>query len=332
MYTRGHLRMAPSSPLLKLGSPLVGGLIGLCVGVFDYGLFRALGVTMTLGGHDATLAISALFAATYAVLGYITGRLAAAKAQLRASASVVAESQRRALQSEKLAAIGQLAAGVAHEVRNPLGVIRSSAALLVEDLQPGSDAARAGSFIVEEVDRLNAVVRALLDYAKPLAPRRELLDVDALVQAVKPLVEETLRRQGMRLRAAMTTATIAGDPDLLAQLVLTLIENAAQAGGPGGEIVVSLKHRGAAVELAVTDDGPGIDPAIAPRIFEPFFTTRAAGTGLGLALAARVAQAHGGELLLRSGAGLGPNGRGACFVLRVPIHIQGPYAGAEVMP
>jgi len=317
MYTP-DLRMAhPSSLALALRSPLAGGLLGLMVGIVDYGLFRALGVTMTLGGYDATLAISAVFAATYAVLGYIAGRLAAAQAQLRASASVVADSQRRALQSEKLAAIGQLAAGVAHEVRNPLGVIRSSAAMILEDLAPGSDAARAGSFIVEEVDRLNAVVRGLLDYARPLAPRREPLTVEALVQAVTPLVEETLRRQGMRLRAATTTVTIVGDPDLLAQLMLTLIENAAQAGGEvGGEIVVSLRRVSGAVELAVSDDGPGVDPAIAARIFEPFFTTRAQGTGLGLALAARVAQAHGGELVLRSGHG--PGGRGACFVLRAP--------------
>ncbi len=332
MYTGDPPRMAPSpSHAPALRGPLIGAAIGLMVGVFDYFLFRGLGVTMTLGGFDATLAICAVFAGTYAVLGYITGRLAAAKAQLRASASVVAESQRRALQSEKLAEIGQLAADVAHEVRNPLGVIRSSAAMLLEDLTPGSDAARAGSFIVEEVDRLNAVVRALLDFARPLAPRRERLTLAGLLAAVRPLVDETLRRHGLQLRAGAAETEIVGDPDLLAQLLLTLIENAAQAGAAGGRVEVALVRVGAAAQLEVADDGPGVDPEVARRIFEPFFTTRADGTGLGLALAARVAQAHGGELSLRPGGGLAADGRGACFVLRVP-QVRDELAGAGGEP
>jgi two-component system sensor histidine kinase HydH len=300
------------------GKPLFGAAFGLGVGLLDYFVFRALGVQMSLGGHDLMLAICGLFAVTYAVLGYILGRLAAAQAAVRASAALVVESQRRALQSEKLAEIGQLAAGVAHEVRNPLGVIRSSAAILLEDLPAGSDAARAGSFICEEVDRLNAVVRGLLDYARPLAPRHERLPLAQLMTAVRPLVEDSLRGQGVTLATGASEAQVAGDPDLLAQLLLTLIENAAQACAPGGRISVSVVREGDAVELRVADDGPGVDPAIAGQIFEPFFTTRAEGTGLGLALAARVAQAHGGQLSLRTGAGLGPGGRGACFALRLP--------------
>jgi signal transduction histidine kinase len=307
----------PSSLALSLRQPLIGAALGLAVGLLDYFLFAALGVRMTLGGHDLTLIICVLFAATYGVLGYINGRLAAARVELRQSAAMIADSQRRALQAEKLAEIGQLAAGVAHEVRNPLGVIRSSAAMLLEDLPAGSDAARAGSFICEEVDRLNAVVRALLDYARPLAPRRERLTLDALLAAVRPLVEDTLRRHEVSLRAGPADVEIAGDPDLLAQLLLTLIENAAQALAPGGRVEVSLRRGAGATLLRVADDGPGVDPKIAGQIFEPFFTTRAEGTGLGLALAARVAQAHGGDLSLRPGEGLGPGGRGACFALRI---------------
>ncbi len=297
--------------------PLKGLAFGLAVGLFDYCLFVLIGVRMSYGDHDLTLAVCGLFAATFGVLGFVNGRLAATQAELRASAALIADSQRRALQAEKLAEIGQLAAGVAHEVRNPLGVIRSSTAMLLEDLPAGSDAARAGSFIVEEVDRLNAVVRALLDYARPLAPRRERLRLPRLLAAVQPLVEETLRRSAVTLRAGADEAEIAGDPDLLAQLLLTLLENAAQAMPGGGTIVVSLRGQAGAVELRVADDGPGVDAEVAGQIFEPFFTTRAEGTGLGLALAARVAQAHGGELSLRPGEGIGAGGRGACFVLRI---------------
>lgn len=297
--------------------PLKGLAFGLAVGLFDYCLFVVIGVRMSYGDHDLTLAVCGLFAATFGVLGFVNGRLAATQAELRASAALIADSQRRALQAEKLAEIGQLAAGVAHEVRNPLGVIRSSTAMLLEDLPAGSEAARAGSFIVEEVDRLNAVVRALLDYARPLAPRRERLRLARLLAGVRPLVEETLRRHAVTLRAGADEAEIAGDPDLLAQLLLTLLENAAQAMPGGGTVVVSLRGHAGAVELRVADDGPGVDAAVAGQIFAPFFTTRAEGTGLGLALAARVAQAHGGELSLRPGEGIGPDGRGACFVLKI---------------
>ena len=297
--------------------PLKGLAFGLAVGLFDYCLFVVIGVRMSYGDHDLTLAVCGLFAATFGVLGFVNGRLAATQAELRASAALIADSQRRALQAEKLAEIGQLAAGVAHEVRNPLGVIRSSTAMLLEDLPAGSEAARAGSFIVEEVDRLNAVVRALLDYARPLAPRRERLRLPRLLAGVRPLVEETLRRHAVTLRAGADEAEIAGDPDLLAQLLLTLLENAAQAMPGGGTIVVSLRGHAGAVELRVADDGPGVDAAVAGQIFAPFFTTRAEGTGLGLALAARVAEAHGGDLSLRPGEGIGAGGRGACFALRI---------------
>lgn len=316
-YTLGPMS-SHAQPLLRpFSGPLRGAVVGLSVGLADYVLFVALGVRMTLGAYDLTLVICGLFGVTYAVLGYLLGRLAATQAELRASATLVVDSQRRALHSEKLAEIGQLAAGVAHEVRNPLGVIRSSAAMLLEDLPAGSDAARAGNFICEEVDRLNAVVRALLDYARPLAPRRERLRLAGLLAAVRPLVDETLRRRGVTLTAGEDEAEIAGDPDLLAQLLLTLIENAAQAVAEGGSIKMSMRRDAGAIELRVADDGPGVDPAVAGQIFEPFFTTRAEGTGLGLALAARVAQAHGGDLSLRPGEGLGPHGRGACFVLRI---------------
>jgi two-component system sensor histidine kinase HydH len=306
----------PSLSALMSRRPLVGAWLGLGLGACDYVLLRALGVTMRLGQSDATLAICGLFAASFAGFGWAIGRLFAAQAALRTSAAQVADSQRRALQSEKLAEIGQLAAGVAHEVRNPLGVIRSSAAMLALDLPEGSDARRASGFIVEEVDRLNGVVRALLDYARPLATRREAVTLATLMMAVQPLVAAALGERRVTLTAA-GTGEVFGDPDLLAQVMLTLIDNAAHAC-PGGRIEVTLVDAATASELRVADDGPGVDPAVAGQIFAPFVTTRAGGTGLGLAMAARIAEAHGGTVLLRRGAGLGPGGRGACFVLALP--------------
>lgn len=311
------LAAVPSLTALMSRRPHLGTLLGLGLGVFDYVLLRALGVTMRLGSHDATLAICALFAASFAGLGWAIGRLLAAQAALRASAAQIAENQRRAAQREKLAEIGELAAGMAHEVRNPLGVIRSSAAMLALDLPDGSDARRASGFIIEEVDRLNGVVRSLLNYARPLATRREPVSLTSLMSAVHPLIVTSLEDHGVTL-IIEGDGIIYGDPDLLAQILLTLIDNAIQSA-PHGTIKIWVHVIMKTSELCVADDGPGVDPEVIDRIFAPFVTTRAGGTGLGLAMAARIAEAHGGAVLLRPGAGLGPNGRGACFVLIVPM-------------
>nr|WP_276599565.1 ATP-binding protein [Nannocystis sp. SCPEA4] len=274
---------------------------------------------MRLAGVDVSLVVVGFFAVTFAGFGYAIGLLLDARDRLRASAAALEDSHRRAAHSEKLAAIGRLAAGVAHEVRNPLGVIRSSAALVLEDMPEGTDNHQAARFIVEEVDRLNAVVTALLDYARPLAPRRQPVELVDLVAAVEPLVRDALRPKRGRLAAAEGDGSaLRGDPDLLAQLVYGLALNAAQAIGDGGCIELRLRRRGEAVELLVRDDGPGVTPEHAARLFEPFFTTKKTGTGLGLATAARIAEAHGGALELVQGGGLGPDGRGACFCVRLP--------------
>ncbi len=302
--------------------PWMGALLGLSMGLFDYALLRALGVSMVWSGRDVAPFVVGVFALSFAALGYALGQLLDARDRLRASAAALAESHRRAAQSEKLAAIGRLAAAVAHEVRNPLAVIRSSAALVLEDMPKETDNEKAARFIVEEVDRLNAVVTALLDYARPLTPRREALALADLVAAVEPLVGAALRPKRGRLEATSEppgdAPALRGDPDLLAKLVYGLALNAAQAIDDGGRVELRLQRGVGAVELLVRDDGPGVAPEHAGRLFEPFFTTKAAGTGLGLATAARIAEAHGGALELVPGAGLGPDGRGACFRVRLP--------------
>lgn len=310
----------PAPPHHTSRRPLVGALLGLGLGLFDLVWLRLAGVTILWAGRDVAPVVVGVFAVSFAALGFVVGRLLDARDQLRDSAAALADSHRRAAHSEKLAAIGRLAAGVAHEVRNPLAVIRSSAALVLEDMPQETDGRHAARFIVEEVDRLNAVVTALLDYARPLAPRREALALADLVAAVEPLLRGVLAPKRARLEAAAADdpALLVGDPDLLIKLVYGLSLNAAEAIGDGGRIELQLARRGDAVELLVRDDGPGVAPEHAARMFEPFFTTKPTGTGLGLATAARIAEAHGGELRLVQGGGLGPRGRGACFRLTLP--------------
>jgi len=202
-----------------------------------------------------------------------------------------------------------------HEVRNPLGVIRSSAALVLEDMPRGTDNHQAARFIVDEVDRLNAVVTALLDYARPLAPRREPVELTDLVAAVEPLVRDALRAKRGRLEAGTGDGgALRGDPDLLAQLVYGLALNAAQAIGEDGRIELRLRRRGEGVELLVRDDGPGVAPEHAARLFEPFFTTKPQGTGLGLSITRQIIDEHGGDLGWHN-----LEGGGATFTIRLPM-------------
>jgi signal transduction histidine kinase len=228
------------------------------------------------------------------------------------------------VQGEKLASLGRMAAGVAHELRNPLAILRSSAALLQEDLRE-PDHLQACRFIIEEIDRLNATITALLELARPASarPPREVSLAEVARQAVG-LASKAMTRDQIELRLAVPAQMppVLGDAELLQQSVLGMLDNALGfVPSPGAVEVRGRVEPGWAV-LEVADSGPGIAPEHADKVFEPFFTTRAEGTGLGLAIAARVVEAHGGRLEVVQGAGLGPQGRGACLRVSVPLGQQ----------
>jgi two-component system sensor histidine kinase HydH len=304
----------------------LGAVLGLLGGVGDYAMFRGLGVDMHVAGRDWTLAFSALFAATYAGLGWAIGALAEARARARADARTIRDqlaalerSQRIALQNEKLAAIGRLAAGLAHEVRNPLGVIRASASMVQENFQPDEEAYRACQFIREEIDRLNNLITSLLGFARPTRPRLEPVTLGAVAERALRLASDELRRRGIRLdREGDEPPEVLADPDLLAQVLLNLVLNAAEALGQGGRILLRRGEEGGRVFLEVADTGQGIAELEAERVFEPFFTTKPNGTGLGLSMAARIVQCHGGTIELVPGRGAGAGGSGACFRIELP--------------
>jgi two-component system sensor histidine kinase HydH len=282
----------------------IGLAAGFAMGLGDLAIARAIGMRVVRGEEDWTTPTFLLFATTFAALGWLAGRLAETLAALRAS-------QRRAVENEKLASLGRAAAGVAHEVRNPLAVIRSSAALLLERSQAGDrEEVKAATFIVEEVDRLDGFVRRLLDFSRPLVVARRRTDIGELLERVRTLAG-----------GAIEVETAAGerdvDPDLLAQALLSIALNAREAAGAAGRVRLAAGERGALLRIEVADDGAGVDARDAERIFEPFVTTRPTGTGLGLPMARRAIEAHGGSLRLE-GDGLGPAGRGARFVLEIP--------------
>ncbi len=310
---------------------LWGGLAGLLLGAGDTALLLLSGVEMSIGGRDATVAVAATFGSSLALLGFLVGRLARARGRARTDADTIRrqlaaleQSQRAALQNEKLAALGRVAAGIAHEVRNPLGVIRASASMIQEGYAPDHDAARACQFIKDEIDRLNGLITSLLTFARPGEPRVQPVAVDKLVDRAIALAFEELRRREIMVERALepTLPEIAGCPHLLSQLLLGLLVNAAEAAGGRGRVAVRAFAEGPDAVLEVADDGPGIPEADALQVFEPFFTTKPTGTGLGLAVAQRIATGHGGSLEVVQGRGAGSAGAGACLRARIPL--QGP--------
>jgi len=307
---------------------LWGGLAGLALGIADTAFLLASGVEMNVGGRSATFAVGATFGSSFALLGFLVGRLARARAQARADADTIErqlaelEATHAAwLENEKLASLGRLAAGIAHEVRNPLGVIRASATLAQAGFQPGEEGHRACQFIREETDRLDGLVTALLGFARPTELRASACSVEKLFDRVLQLADASLRERGIAARRELEPGVgeLRGDPDLLAQLLLDLVTNAAEAIDGAGTIELRACAASGDVLLEVADSGPGIPRAEAQRIFEPFYTTKTRGTGLGLAMARRIALAHGGTLESVEQRGAGPGFAGACLCARLPL-------------
>jgi PAS domain S-box-containing protein len=226
--------------------------------------------------------------------------------------------QQQLVQSGKLAAIGELAAGVAHEINNPLFAILGLTEFLLKEAEPGSKALQRLELIQQTGLEIKEIVRALLDFARENAEERHVVPLEEVVQATVDLVRRTNAHKGVELVDVYdaSAAPVSASPNQLKQIFLNLIANARQAMPNGGTVKVDVRQDGDWVIASVTDDGPGVDPAILERIFEPFFTTKrlTGGTGLGLSVSLGIAEAHGGSLTASSDLG-----RGATFTLRLPI-------------
>jgi len=228
-----------------------------------------------------------------------------------------------------LAAIGRLAAGIAHEVRNPLGVIRASASMIREHFTAAEEAYRACDFIREEIYRLNSLITALLNFARPAELRLQSVMVHEVIDKALLLTKDELQRRDITVirEGDRQVTSVMADPDLVAQVVFGLLTNAAEAIGSHGQITLRTRGIREDVSVEVIDTGPGIAPADAERVFEPFFTTKPSGTGLGLPMAARIVQAHGGAIEVVTNTSTETIRSGARFRLRLPV--RGPLTMQE---
>ena len=211
--------------------------------------------------------------------------------------------------SDRLAAMGQLAAGVAHEVRNPLTAIRSTMQYVGRFLP--SERRELVEELIDEVDRIDNIIAGLLSLGRSEELLREPCDLAQVVEQTIRLLGIRARRQGVRIVGQVADRVpIVGDPNQLKQVILNLVLNALQAMPEGGTIGLRCTPAPVAegdrwVRLVIEDDGPGIPEALLGKVFDPFFTTKAEGTGMGLSICQSVVEQHGGRLQLRSEVGVG---------------------------
>jgi two-component system sensor histidine kinase PilS (NtrC family) len=227
-----------------------------------------------------------------------------------------------------MATIGQLAAGIAHEIRNPLASISGSVELLRQGPQLTGDDRALMEIVNREIDRLNGLISQLLDYANPRP--RQTVDFDLAL-----MLDETVRvfQQDRSFAEVEVTWTpyqgaiaMAADPAKLRQVMWNLLRNAAEAASAGGHhVALTVTTDDATVLIEIDDDGPGIAPEHLPRIFDPFFTTKKRGTGLGLATCQSIVAEHGGTIEVTSEVG-----KGTKISVRLPRHA--PDTTSELAP
>ncbi|HEY4247706.1 MAG TPA: ATP-binding protein [Lacunisphaera sp.] len=237
------------------------------------------------------------------------------------------ESESLLAQREKLAALGTLAAGVAHEIRNPLTAVKARLYTLRRKAT-APEAAEDVKAIAQEIDRLERIVRDVLGYARPADPKMGQVELAAWLRDLAAFIKPELdgRHVSLTVETEMSLA-VRVDADQLRQTVLNLARNAQEAfDGKPGHIAFTLRrersllrgHFAEVAVLSVTDNGPGIPAALQPRLFDPFFTTKAAGTGLGLSIVARLVEQQGGEIVFQSVPGTGTR-----FSVRLPLAGEG---------
>lgn len=216
--------------------------------------------------------------------------------------------------SDRLAALGQLSAGLAHELRNPLGTIKASAELLQRNVSAESEVAREmAGFIASEVDRTNSLVTRFLQFARPLELRRDNADLAQTLDRAVSQVEREAKGVAIYKNYAPEIAPFPFDAELMERVFYNLILNAVQATAGGGAVTVKTRAAAGAVEIAVIDRGVGIDPQQRDSIFNPFFTTKPEGVGLGLAIVSKIVDEHGGKITVES-----EQGKGSVFHVLLP--------------
>ncbi len=255
----------------------------------------------------------------YLAVGLVTGVLAdrdrVTQNRLRRSLDEREHLEQELVRRERLAAVGRLSAGLAHEIRNPLASIKGASELLQDDIAPDGPRGRMLQIIKEEATRLNDVLTRFLAFARPVQRDRSPLDLGVELDRLGDLLAHRPQAPRVRLDVPDGPHTIEGDWTRIRQLLLNIGVNAAQAAGsaPGGEVTLALRRVEGDFNVSITDNGPGFTAEARDELGTPFFSTREGGTGLGLATSLRIARDHDGDIVVD------PTHRGgARVVVRLP--------------
>ena len=244
-----------------------------------------------------------------------TRKSRAAAEQLAAANLQLQQAEEEKRRADRLAALGQLSAVLAHELRIPLSTIRASSEMLTRSLTAENEVAReVAGFIATEVDRCNSLITRFLQFARPLQLQATPADLAQTLDRAVALAEREAPGIAFYRNYQPDIPPFAFDAELLEHVFYNLLINAAQASPPGGAVTVKTRTGGADAEVSVIDRGCGIDPAHRDNIFNPFFTTKPQGVGLGLAIVAKIIDEHGGNIAVES-----EPGKGSIFRVILPM-------------
>lgn len=237
------------------------------------------------------------------------------KLQFQSEKMIAVEEKLR--RAEKMSTLGEMAAVLAHEIRNPLGSIRGTAEILKDDYKPGDPKHEFIEIQIKETERLNRVVEDFLHMARPQPADIKPCPVQDELETIVFLLSNDARERQIKLVLQPSTVPviIMADGEKLRQAFLNIAINALQATPPGGSVIISIKaYQTALCEISFRDTGQGIDAETLERVFEPFYTTKPDGTGLGLAITRKIIENHGGTLIVESDVG-----RGTMVTVRLPM-------------
>lgn len=305
------------------GLVMVGGLGGIAGLVFGFGVSQGVSrsirrlqvqVRDAAGKLDPTASEIVLTGDGNVVA--LHDEMDSLSARIESFVAMLQQRDREVLRAEQLAALGQLAAGVAHEVRNPLTSIKLLVQAELEGSSPGGMSMEDLKVVVSEVQRMERSLQSFLDYARPPSPERRQVDLETVVQNVMGLVRVRAERQRVNIQLVFPDpgVLIFADVNQMQQVILNLALNAIDALPQGGRLTFTTGRHGDQAELTVADSGPGIASDMQDRLFQPFATNKETGLGLGLVITRRIVEAHGGSVGVEN-AQTG----GAVFRVRLPV-------------
>jgi signal transduction histidine kinase/iron only hydrogenase large subunit-like protein len=246
--------------------------------------------------------------------------------ELQVSHQELEQAQTQLIRTEKLASIGQLAAGVAHEINNPLGTILIYSHLIQKSLEPDDPKREDIALVISEANRAKEIVQGLLSFAREKKLRASEINVNDILEEVLSLVVNQSLFHNIKIKKSFDQGpqTIVADETQLKQVFLNIILNAAQAMEGNGKLTISTIFDKKQIKIKIADTGPGIPPEVMGKLFSPFFTTKEKGTGLGLAISYGIIERHQGKIDVETDLG-----KGSTFVIALPVIVSEETAGDE---